>query len=60
MDKFAVERHGLAEGRTSFGRQLFFKAGLEREVSGMDDQLAHSKYPQWRFRGIPCPSIAEF
>src|SRR5579863_4828064 len=60
MDKFAVERHCLAEGRTSFGRQLFFETGLEREVPGVDDQSAHSKYPQWRFREIPCPSIAEF
>src|SRR5271168_3340576 len=53
MDKFAVERHGLAEGRTSFGRQLFFEAGLEREVSGVDDQLAHSNTRNGVFKRFP-------
>src|SRR5437879_929433 len=41
MDGLALERHRLAKGRAGLGRQLFLKTGLEREVAGADNELAH-------------------
>src|SRR6516165_9949996 len=40
MDRLALERHRPAESGAGLGRQFLFEAGLKREVSGMDDQLA--------------------
>src|SRR5260370_23684483 len=45
MDGLALERHGFTKGRAGLGRQLLLEAGLEREVAGVDDELAHSGYP---------------
>lgn len=42
MDGLALERHRPTEGRAGLGRQLFFEAGLEGEVAGVDNELAHS------------------
>src|SRR6516162_11657774 len=42
MDRLALERHRAAESRAGLGRQFLFEASLKREISGMDDQLAHS------------------
>src|SRR6202035_879362 len=42
MDGLALERHGLAKGRAGFWRQLFLETGLEGEVAGADNELAHS------------------
>src|ERR1700689_3825817 len=42
MNGLTFERHCFAERRTGLRRQLFLEAGLECEVSGVDDQLAHS------------------
>jgi hypothetical protein len=44
MDRLALERHRFPKGGTSLGRQLFFEAGLEREVPRMDNELAHFRY----------------
>jgi hypothetical protein len=42
MDRLALERHRLAKGSAGPGRELLFEAGLEREVAGADNELAHS------------------
>jgi hypothetical protein len=42
MNGMALERHHTAESRAGLGRQLFFETGLEREVAGVDNELAHS------------------
>jgi hypothetical protein len=44
MDDLALERHRFAKRRAGLGRKLFFKAGLEREVTGADSELAHSGF----------------
>src|SRR5438445_10525732 len=44
MDDLALERHRLAECGAGPGREVFFKAGLEGEVAGADNELTHSKY----------------
>jgi hypothetical protein len=44
MDSLALERHRLSKGCAGLWRQLFFETGLEREVAGMDEELAHSRY----------------
>src|ERR1700722_19206356 len=41
VDGLAFERHRLAERRTGLRRQLLLETRPEREVSGMDNQLAH-------------------
>src|ERR1700682_204551 len=41
MDGLALERHRLAKRRAGLRRQLLFETGLEGEVAGMDDELAH-------------------
>jgi len=38
----ALERHHLAKCRAGLWRQLLLKTGLEREVAGVDNELAHS------------------
>src|SRR3984893_7634590 len=42
MDGLALERHRAAECRAGLGRQLVFETSLEREVTGVDNELAHS------------------
>jgi hypothetical protein len=42
MDGLALERHGFTKGRAGPGRQLLFETGLESEVAGADNGLAHS------------------
>src|SRR6267378_7385257 len=51
MDRLTLERHRLAKGRAGFGRQLFLETGLKREVSGADNELAHTK-----FSGLGAPA----
>jgi hypothetical protein len=45
MDRLALERHRIAKGGAGLGRQLFLETGLEREVAGVDNELAHSNNP---------------
>ena len=55
MDRLALERHRLAKRGNGLGRQLLFETGLEREVAGMDNQLAHrSLLSKWWFSHIHC------
>ena len=42
MDGLAFERHRFTKGRAGLGRQLFLETGLEGEVAGADNELAHS------------------
>ena len=41
VNGLTFERHGFAERRAGLRRQLFLEAGLEGEVAGVDDELAH-------------------
>src|ERR1700731_3405018 len=41
MDSLAFERHCLAERRAGLRSQLFLETRLEREVAGVDNELAH-------------------
>src|SRR5215475_5230574 len=42
MDHLAHEGHGLPERRAGLWRQLLLEAGVEGELTGTDDQLAHA------------------
>src|SRR5205807_9077098 len=42
VDHLTLERHRLAKRSAGLRRKLVLKAGLECEVAGADDQLAHS------------------
>ena len=70
MDRLAFERHRLAKGRAGLGRQLVFETGVEGEVAGVDNELAHATFSclekDWRYplqpkvpeaRNIPPPGI---
>ena len=54
MDRLALERHRLPEGGTGLRRQLLLEAGLEGEVAGADDQLAHAALSRSWGRDINC------
>jgi hypothetical protein len=41
MDRLALERHRLAKRRDRLGRELLLETGVEGEVAGADNQLAH-------------------
>src|SRR5260370_9880 len=41
MDRLALERHRLTKSRARLGRQLFLETGMECEVAGVDNELAH-------------------
>src|ERR1700716_2514441 len=44
MDRLALEGHRPAKSRAGLGRQLFLETGLEREVAGVDNELAHRSF----------------
>src|SRR6185437_7545359 len=52
MNRLALERHRLAERGACFGRQLFFEAGLECEVAGADNELAHASFSRSKWTGL--------
>ena len=41
VNHLAFERHGATERGAGLRRQFFFKPRVEREVAGVDNQLAH-------------------
>ena len=42
MDRLALERHRLLERGAGFRREFLLEAGVEGEVTGANDQLAHA------------------
>src|ERR1700722_16605674 len=45
MDHLAFKRHRAAKRRTGLGRQLLLETGVEGEIAGPDNKLAHPMGP---------------